>query len=254
MSAESVGTMIVGDGGRSLRDQQEAERQQRETERVHADLDAQLAQHRARSAQRHLTPDDIDAMEADAKARLSELEQRRQRLAPDALLDPQAADRLSELEAEAADLQVKLGRFPLARAEAKRRQEEAARKAAEQRPFLEKAAKLKAQRAKAAKAVDRAAVAYAEALKAWDSLTTEQELVLRQAGHGTPADRRIRPSAWMVESGLQRALIDAHLPHGIIRLELQAGARATLRPDRIAPLAELDAPLGAVPAQSTTTN
>ena len=104
-------------------------------------------------------------------------------------------------------------------------------------------AKLSQERAKAAKAVDRAAVAYARALRRWDLLTTDQERVLGRAGRDP---RTVRPRSWMIEAGLMRALLDAGLPHGIIRLEFQAGAQATVRPGKIAPLAKYDAPLGAV--------
>lgn len=243
--AEEAARAVDGGRAREQRERFEAERQARETARVQAELDARRAEDRERNLarQRRLTPGDMDRIEAEAEARLEQLREHRRRLAPEALSDRLAAERLTAVEAEIGALEVTLARVPLARAEAAHRREQAERDEAARRPQLLKAAKLKRERVKAAQAVDQAAAAYAEALRRWDRLTTEQESLLHPLGF---APASVRPRSWMIESGLLAALRAAGMPDGAVRVESRRGPEPVLRAGRLRPLAELDAGLGAV--------
>jgi hypothetical protein len=205
---------------------------------VEADIKASLESNRARNRPPDL---DLDAIEADAKTRLVTLREQRQRLSPAALTDGTVAAEVDSIESEIASAQATLERIPLARLEAVRREEEAKRLAKVRRPHLDEARRLAVKREEAALAVDAAAKVYAESLRVWDRLTTEQEAVLRRAGRD---GRAARPRRWAIEAGLMRALIDAGCPRGIVRLETFMGENPTFRPSAVKPLSELDGPIG----------
>ncbi len=83
-------------------------------------------------------PLDLDALEADAERRLGELQEQRQRLAPEALTDADVAAELAGVDSEVRECEQALERVRLARVEQGRRaadahaEEERARRAAAQ--------------------------------------------------------------------------------------------------------------------------
>jgi hypothetical protein len=225
-----------------IRDHEDAvAARERESDRL-AREHVEQARAEARARRQAAEPGDLDleAVERDAKQRLSELRLQRLRLAPESLTDSRVAAELADVESEIQTCERTLERIPLAREEQERRAAEAAKLAELRAPILDEARQLAARREQAARKVDKAAAEYAKALAAWDRLTSEQESVLRRAGRNGQA---VRPRPWMIESGLLHALTSAGVPHGAIGLEIVRGVQPTLRPGAVRPLAEFDGPL-----------
>lgn len=184
---------------------------------------------------------DLAALAADATRRLGELEEQRLHLAPEALTDKKAAAELADVESEIAACRRTLERVGLAREEQQRRvlaAEASAREEARQ-AHLAEARRLQAERETAAVAVDKAAAVFAQKLRAFDRITSEQESHLRRAGDVTAAGIA-RPRPYLFELALERALRDAGCPYGILRTETLTGVNRVPMA-QIRPLVESDA-------------
>lgn len=179
---------------------------------------------------------DLEALQADEEARVTDLRGQRQQLAPEALRTKTAAAHLARVEEALHASEQKLERIRLARAENARRSEQAEIDAAAERraAALQRARELQAERQRQAKAVDAAARRFAEALAAWDRSTTEQERALREAGWTMETAIAARPHPALIEGALQRALTDANCPAGIIRLESSGSPTHRGRPSLLA--------------------
>jgi hypothetical protein len=153
---------------------------------------------------------DLDAIERDAQAQVEALEDQRQRLAPEALVSAQAKGDLADCESELAEARRALELVGLARQEDSRREAEAieAEEADRRAKALGEARKLGGKREAAAKAVDDAADAFAEALSSWSSVKREQEMAFDRAGrHNAP-----KPAKSATEATFVRALHAAGTP------------------------------------------
>ena len=186
---------------------------------------------------------DLEALQSETEAELAELRDRRRRLAPEALRIRSAAGKLTRVEVQIREAEQALERVQLARAETARREEQARLDADAQRRAggLARARELQSERNAAAREVDAAARQFAVKLAAWDRITTRQEQALRAAGWNGEHAMAARPRPWMVEAALGRALGDAGVPRGMIRMETFTGATASVRPGKVVPLAECDA-------------
>lgn len=164
---------------------------------------------------------DLDEFRAGTEARIAELREQRQRLAPEALTNTAAAKRLATIEADLAAAEQALERVDLAAAETDRREIEAREQAEAQARAegLQRAQELQRDRELAAVEVDTAARTFAEALQRWDAIAAEQERAVRQAGWSSVTAQAVRPRPHMVEDALRMALFDARCPRGIVRIE-----------------------------------
>lgn len=183
---------------------------------------------------------DLGALAADATTRLAELEEQRLRLSPEALSDSEVAAELADIESAIVSCRQVLERVRLARVETERREHQAETDVRERarQECLAHARRLEGERRKAAAAVDKAAAVFATQLRAFDRITTEQEVQLRRAGERQAADIA-RPRSWMFELALAHALRAAGLPRGALRVEALIGAEHVAL-SQIRPLAELD--------------
>lgn len=171
-------------------------------------------------------PDELAAIEQDARRRVGELEDARQRLALDALTDADAARELGEVEAALADTRAEIERVGLAASERERRGVESRERAAQDAAAaaLAEADKLGTKLAAQAAKVDRAAQAFARETAVYASLHAQCHQALVAAGernYGTGA----APTS-PVAAALHFALREAGAPS-------LHGARFT----RVAPLA-----------------
>jgi hypothetical protein len=155
------------------------------------------------------TPD-IDAIRADAERHVSELRDQRQRCAPEALVDDEAAEELRAVEAELADAERALELSALGEVEVARRGQEAegevqekARQAAQT-----EADKLERIIAGDERALDEKLAAFAAALRVYADHCSAREGALIRAGNG--GDSRTIPyaraSTLRVEGALQHYL------------------------------------------------
>ena len=186
---------------------------------------------------------DLDALETSARANVQRLEETVARLSLDAVKDPAVREELVDCESQLTEAERELERLGLARGEQGRRDQEAAEQAEAGRrdAALQRAQELQSEREKAARATDSALRKFAHALRQWDKITSEQEALLRQAGWSFEAAMAARPRPWMAESAVQRALRDAGVPSGLIRMEAFSGLEPAVSPGRVRPLAECDA-------------
>jgi hypothetical protein len=159
---------------RALWDREHAE--QREPLRVGDDLDAEIEQ--------PSEPDAFAESEAEIRKRIEDLDAQRATFALDAINDPKARDKLSDIEHRLGGARLELQHVDLARAEQHRR-EQAEREAEEEATVdaaLAQAAALQHDRERAAVRVDRAAHALGEALGKHQAIAVEQGQALIAAG------------------------------------------------------------------------
>jgi hypothetical protein len=156
---------------------------------------------------------DLDAIEADAQAKIEALEDQRQRLAPEALVSATAKAELADCESELGEVKRALELVALARQEDSRREAEAieAEEAERRAKALSEARKLQPKREAAARAVDATADKFAAAMSAWAAVRLEQEVAFDRAG-----ERFLRPAGSAVEAALVRAMFDNDCPLGVI--------------------------------------
>lgn len=194
-------------------------------------------------------PTDLDAIEREIRGRVSELADRRQQLALDALGSRRAAKELEDVEQRLAGAGAELERLRLARAETERREVEAAEREEAERiaAELEIARRAESARKQAAGRLDRAAKSFAQALAAFHRETCELEAALRRAGGRDQAANAARFRPTMVEGALKRAFIDAEVPGPAFELPLGS------RPQPLADLPTL-APSPEMPRRHPTPN
>ena len=159
----------------------------------------------------------VEALAADARRRIQELAEARQRLASDAISDEDARQELANVESELAAADAELERMSLARAEGERRDVEARERAEAKRraAALECARTLQSQREAAALKVDRGAKALAEALTELDRVCGEQAEQLRVVDLSLEGVR-IAPLLLSVEGALLHAFHAARTPRGLV--------------------------------------
>ena len=178
----------------------------------------------------HHTPD-LDRIQADAEARLAELHEQRQRVAPEALTDAQAHQELLDIEGQVVEAERAVELAPLARAEGERREAEAKERAeSEHRDALKaELAKLDGEAAPLAEACDRAIHAMTKAAKAlfavWEERRrTRIELEVADGNRIVGEYGELRPAIELAimyfagKAGIPRGLIEfAELSHGEFR-------------------------------------
>jgi hypothetical protein len=158
---------------------------------------------------------DLDVLEGDARRRIGELMEVRQRLSLDALTDEDAQRELANVESELAATEGELQRVDLARTESGRRVQEAEREAEAKRQAAaeRRVAKLKPEVLKAEQAVD---AAFAAAGGAVASFLGVQGELLQAAGGRGQAGNDLTPSR--LEGSLHHHFAAAGVPPRLLDL------------------------------------
>lgn len=159
--------------------------------------------------------DPLGGIERDARQRVTELEDARRRLAPEALTDGDVARELSQIEDELAAAERALERVPAARRELTRRDAEArsAERQQQRANVLAEIAESDVQRRKLASTIDAAFAKAAKALSAYQAVCGRQVTILNAIGEVELASpRRYRDQR--VEAALRHALLEAKVRAG----------------------------------------
>lgn len=169
------------------------------------------------------TIDTFTSAEQATRERIAELEDRRQRLAPEG-----DSPELADVETELLDGRQELERAVLAQREVRRRAEESSAAAATKRRLnaLDRARELGAQRDAAAQKIDATLRDLAENVVLWNELSRDQANALRAAGE---RDQGViaMPLYGRVESAMARAAIDAGVP---VEIKMTAHRRLDSKP------------------------
>jgi hypothetical protein len=155
----------------------------------------------------------LDGAGREIRDRITALEAERQRLSLDALADPKARGQLGKVETELADARADGERLALARVEARHREQEEAKRAERQavEAAVHRARELQADREAAAARVDRAALAFAQALAEHQGVSAGQAEALTDAGRPDTWRTVIAP-AWVLQAAFAHALLEAGAP------------------------------------------
>ncbi len=139
-------------------------------------------------------PDRIDAFEADAQAKIAELEQQEARLSLDAINDPAMAQELADVRSERTSAESAVRQAALARKQLEQLEQQAADEADTKRIAAARAEaeKLGRQLADEAESVDVAAAAYARAVADYGR-TFQQRREAQQAAGDRPWGQGGRP-------------------------------------------------------------
>jgi len=175
----------------------------------------------------YVEPVDLDALSADADAKLAELRPQLARLSLDALTDPTVAAELADVQSEIASAESALAQVALARQEQGRRDSQAAAEAEAQRraEALDSACVIQVEREAAAASFDAAADALAAATWRWLRACDRQDVALREAGR-TSGSGAARARPFALQGAYQRAMRDTR---GVLALEATVPPREQKR-------------------------
>jgi chromosome segregation ATPase len=165
---------------------------------------------------------DLDAILADAKQRVEELREQKERVSPEALIDAAAADELRSIESELSEAVRAQELAGSAKRELERREVEAREKAEADRIAAAEAQaqKLGSERYAAATLIDRRFREVAAALAGYQKLCEAHEGALAEAGGAGRGGfvAWAQPNASRIAGALGYWLREAHVRRGLLPL------------------------------------
>ena len=165
----------------------------------------------------------LAALERDARKRLAELRDQRQRMSPEALVDDRVRSELDDVESQIRAAEAELRRIELAGTEHDRRaqQERTDGEQARRDGHMAEARRLQPEIEKAIATFDRELGKAMAALRRYHDLSIAQLQQLGAAGQ-----RPQHPGAWVVNAAVKYHLQRADIPPGVVEIGGDVRARA----------------------------